>query len=105
VRRCWHSHRLGQLDGDTGHSWTQYKGEPIVEIRIGEVIWCPAGHPHWHGATPTSAMAHYTIQETLDGKVVDWIEPVPDEIYLAVGVCDISCLKGWVSLQKQPLRS
>jgi hypothetical protein len=28
-------------------------------------------------------MTHIAIQEALDGKVVDWMEHVPDEIYLA----------------------
>jgi quercetin dioxygenase-like cupin family protein len=34
---------------------------------------------HWHGARLTKAMTHITIQEVLDGKVVDWMEKVSDE--------------------------
>jgi hypothetical protein len=29
-------------------------------------------------------MSHIAIQEALDGKVVDWLEKVTDEEYLAV---------------------
>jgi quercetin dioxygenase-like cupin family protein len=38
---------------------------------------------HWHGATPTTAMTHIAIQETLDGKVVEWMQKVTDKEYEA----------------------
>jgi hypothetical protein len=44
----------------------------------------PPGEKHWHGATATTSMSHIAIQEALDGKVVDWLEKVTDEEYLAV---------------------
>jgi quercetin dioxygenase-like cupin family protein len=53
-----------------------------VEIRAGDVIWCPPGHKHWHGATPTTSMTHIAIQEALDGKNVIWMEKVTDDQYL-----------------------
>ncbi|HMH05765.1 MAG TPA: hypothetical protein VK579_03700 [Terriglobales bacterium] len=59
-------------------------GEPIEEIRRGDVVWFLPGEKHWHGATPTTAMTHIAIQEKLDGKVVDWMEQVSDEQYQAV---------------------
>jgi quercetin dioxygenase-like cupin family protein len=84
ARTAWHSHPLGQtLIVTSGVGWTQCEGEPIVEIRAGDIIWCPPGHRHWHGATPDSAMSHIAIQEALDGKVVTWMEKVTDEEYLA----------------------
>jgi quercetin dioxygenase-like cupin family protein len=52
-----------------------------VEIRAGDVIWCPPGHKHWHGATATTAMTHLAIQERLDGKTVEWLEQVTDQQY------------------------
>lgn len=61
--------------------WTQCEGEEIVEIRVGDVIWCPPGHKHWHGATATTAMTHIAIQEALDGKNVEWLEPVTGDQY------------------------
>jgi len=84
ARSAWHTHPLGQtLVVTAGCGWTQCEGEPIVEIRSGDVIWCPPGHKHWHGASPTTAMTHIAIQETLDGKNVIWMEKVTDEEYLA----------------------
>ncbi|NIJ42502.1 quercetin dioxygenase-like cupin family protein [Parvibaculum indicum] len=83
ARTNWHTHPLGQtLIVTSGVGWTQCEGEPIEEIRAGDVIWCPPGHKHWHGATPTTSMTHIAVQEALDGKVVDWLEPVTDEQYL-----------------------
>jgi quercetin dioxygenase-like cupin family protein len=61
----------------------QSEGRPKVEIRAGDVVWCPPNEKHWHGATPTTAMTHIAIQEALDGKVVEWMEKVSDEQYQA----------------------
>ncbi|MNI90551.1 Cupin domain protein [compost metagenome] len=84
ARSAWHTHPLGQtLFVTSGVGWTQCVGESIVEIRAGDVVWCPPGHRHWHGATPTTAMTHIAIQEALDGKMVEWMEHVTDAQYLA----------------------
>ena len=56
-------------------------GRPVKVIRPGDVVWCPPGEKHWHGATPTTAMTHIALQEELNGKVVDWMEKVSDEQY------------------------
>ena len=82
ARSAWHTHPLGQtLIVTAGFGWTQCEGENIVEIRAGDVIWCPPGHRHWHGATPTTAMTHIAVQEALNGKSVEWLEKVTDEEY------------------------
>ena len=82
ARSAWHTHPLGQtLIVTSGCGWTQCEGEAKVEIRAGDVIWCPPGHKHWHGATATTAMTHIAIQEALDGKAVEWMEKVGDEEY------------------------
>ncbi len=84
ARTAWHTHPLGQvLIVTAGCGWTQCEGEAAAEIRAGDVIWCPPNHRHWHGATPTTSMTHIAIQEALDGKVVNWMEKVTDEQYLA----------------------
>lgn len=50
ARSAWHTHPLGQtLIVTAGCGWTQCEGEPIVEIRAGDVIWCPPGHKHGTG--------------------------------------------------------
>jgi quercetin dioxygenase-like cupin family protein len=83
ARTAWHTHPLGQtLIVTSGVGWTQCWGEPKQEIRPGDVIWCPPGTKHWHGATPTTAMTHIAIVEKLDGKTVNWLEKVSDAQYL-----------------------
>ncbi len=82
ARSAWHTHPLGQtLIVTAGCGWTQCWGEPKEEIRPGDVIWCPPGKKHWHGATATTAMSHIAIVEKLNGKAVDWMEKVSDEQY------------------------
>jgi quercetin dioxygenase-like cupin family protein len=75
-------HPFGQtLFVSSGTGWIQQWGEPIVEIRKGDVIWIPAGTKHWHGATQTSSMTHVAITEELDGNAVTLMEKVSDEQY------------------------
>jgi quercetin dioxygenase-like cupin family protein len=82
ARTAWHTHPLGQtLIVTAGCGRAQREGGSIEEIHPGDVVWFPPGLKHWHGATPTTAMTHIAIQETLDGKVVDWMEKVSDEQY------------------------
>ncbi len=84
ARTNWHSHPLGQVLVVTkGVGWTQCEGGRKTEIRPGDLIWCNCGRRHWHGATDTQAMQHVAVQEALDGKPVDWFEPVADDDYLA----------------------
>jgi quercetin dioxygenase-like cupin family protein len=82
ARTAWHTHPLGQtLIVTSGRGLAQREGGPIEEIRPGDVIWFPAGEKHWHGASAETAMSHIAIQESLDGKAVDWLEKVSDADY------------------------
>lgn len=82
ARSHWHTHPLGQtLVVTSGCGYVQSWGEPLRVIRPGDVVWCPPGEKHWHGAAPGTAMTHLAIQEELNGKVVDWLEKVTDEQY------------------------
>jgi 4-carboxymuconolactone decarboxylase len=84
ARTAWHSHPLGQtLIVTSGVGRVQRWGDPVDEIRTGDLVWIPAGQKHWHGASPTAAMTHVAIVETLDGKSSDWMEKVTDEQYAA----------------------
>ena len=84
ARTAWHSHPLGQtLIVTSGVGRVQRWGDPVDEIRAGDLVWIPAGQKHWHGASPTTAMTHIAIVEQLDGKSVDWMEKVADEQYAA----------------------
>ncbi|HVJ08481.1 MAG TPA: cupin domain-containing protein [Acidisarcina sp.] len=82
ARTAWHTHPLGQtLIVTAGCGWAQREGGPVEQIRPGDVVWFSPGEKHWHGATPTTSMTHIAIAETLNGKVVDWMEKVSDDQY------------------------
>ena len=82
ARTAWHTHPLGQtLIVTAGLGWVQREGGPVEEIRPGDVVWFPPGLKHWHGASPTTAMTHIAVQESVGGKNVDWMEKVSDEQY------------------------
>ncbi|TIL75544.1 MAG: cupin domain-containing protein [Mesorhizobium sp.] len=82
ARTAWHTHPLGQtLIVTAGLGRVQREGAPVEEIRPGDVVWIPPGVKHWHGASATTAMTHLAIQESLDGKPVEWLEKVSDEQY------------------------
>ena len=84
ARTAWHTHPLGQtLIVTSGCGRVQRWGGPVEEIHPGDVIWFEPGEKHWHGASPSVAMTHIAIQEKLNGKVVEWMEHVSDEQYLA----------------------
>ena len=82
ARTAWHTHPLGQtLIVTAGAGLAQHWGGPIEHIRPGDVVCFAPGEKHWHGAAPTIAMTHIAIQESLDGKAVEWLEHVTDEQY------------------------
>lgn len=84
ARSAWHTHPKGQLLIVTeGSGLIQEWGKPVRRIQKGDVIWTPPGVKHWHGAASESAMTHTAIQESLDGKNVNWMEKVTDEEYKA----------------------
>ncbi len=66
------THPLGQiLIVTAGCGLHQRWGEPIEEIRPGDVVTIGADEKHWHGAAPSTAMTHIAIQESLDGKNIE----------------------------------
>jgi quercetin dioxygenase-like cupin family protein len=82
ARTAWHTHPLGQtLIVTSGLGRVQRRGGPIEEIRPGDVVWFEPAEKHWHGASPNAAMTHIAIQESLNGKPVDWLEKVTDAQY------------------------
>ena len=84
ARTAWHTHPAGQtLIVTAGSGLVQQWGGPVQEIRPGDVVWIPPSQKHWHGATPTTGMTHIAIQKHVNGKVVEWMEKVSDEQYLA----------------------
>lgn len=82
ARTAWHTHPLGQtIIIISGLGWVQREGGPVEEVHPGDIVWFEANEKHWHGASATVGMSHIAIQESLDGKVVDWLEQVTEEQY------------------------
>ena len=84
ARSAWHTHPAGQrLVVTAGVGRTQEWGGRVQEIKAGDVIWCPPGVKHWHGASPTTAMTHLALTNSVNNKVVEWLEKVTDAQYNA----------------------
>lgn len=82
ARSAWHIHPAGQMLVVThGTGWTQERGQAKQVMRAGDVVWCPPGVEHWHGATGNTSVTHYAIQAGVDGSAVTWGEKVTDEEY------------------------
>ncbi|MDV5140318.1 (R)-mandelonitrile lyase [Chimaeribacter arupi] len=83
ARSAWHTHPLGQtLVVTSGTGWVQAWGGEKKTLRAGDVVHCPPGVKHWHGATDKTGMVHLAIQEaTPEGEAVTWLEKVSDAQY------------------------
>ncbi len=82
ARTAWHTHPRGQiLIVTAGVGRVQIWGDPIQEIRAGDVVRIPAGQKHWHGASAQASVTHIAISEQSDGTTVQWMEKVTDEQY------------------------
>jgi quercetin dioxygenase-like cupin family protein len=84
ARTAWHTHPLGQtLYVLAGCGRVQTEGEPVREIRAGDVVWIPPGEKHWHGAAPDTMMVHLAMQEAENGSAATWLEHVTDAQFTA----------------------
>ena len=83
ARTAWHTHPFGQtLYVISGVGRFQTQGQPIREIKAGDVIWIPPGEKHWHGGAPDHMMAHLALSETsASGEATRWLEAVSDADY------------------------
>ena len=86
-RTPWKVNPAGQtLVVTSGVGWAQAEGEPVVEVRAGDLVWFPAGQRHWEGATPDQQMVCVAVQEEGSGGGVRFLAAVTDEEYrLAAG--------------------
>jgi quercetin dioxygenase-like cupin family protein len=81
-RTRWHTHPAGQTIIITqGLGWVQKGGGAIEVVRPGDVVFFEPQEKHWHGASATVGMVHIAITESVNGKAVEWLEPVTDEQY------------------------
>ena len=90
ARSYWHSHGGMILVGTGGVGYYQEEGKPAQIIRKGDVVECPEGVRHWHGAAPDSwfsQMVIYDSHYTPEGDVPEEA-PVTDEEYENLEVAD-----------------
>jgi quercetin dioxygenase-like cupin family protein len=79
ARSAWHSHDGGQtLYVTEGRGRVQVRGEDIVELAQGDVVFAPDAEEHWHGAAPEHFMTHLSITE----GAANWGPHVTDDEYL-----------------------
>jgi quercetin dioxygenase-like cupin family protein len=79
ARTAWHSHSVGQtLYVTEGEGRVQSRGEPLVAIRSGDVVFTPGNEWHWHGAAPDHFMTHLAVSE----GAAEWGTHVDDADYL-----------------------
>jgi quercetin dioxygenase-like cupin family protein len=82
ARTAWHTHPAGQtLVVTDGEGRAQSRGGPVVVLRPGDTVTFAPGEEHWHGAAPGQAMTHLAMHEVIDGRSVDWLEPVTEADY------------------------
>lgn len=80
ARTYWHIHEMGQtLLVTEGTGWTQEWGKEPVMLKPGDIVRCPPGVKHWHGAAADSAMTHIALSEA--GGTVTWLEEVSEDDY------------------------
>jgi len=83
ARTNWHLHPKGQIIvALSGTGFYQEQGSPKVILHKGDVVKCPPGKQHWHGASPEEPF----IQVAITGRELGptkWFQPVTDEEYLA----------------------
>ena len=104
ARSAWHTHPAGQrLVVISGVGLTQEWGRPPQQIHAGDVVVCPAGVKHWHGAAPHSAMTHLAVTGVEQGKSVVWLEPVSDEAYREASASIDTPVAGPLSSRQQAI--
>lgn len=90
ARSAWHTHPKGQhIVVTAGVGLTQEWGKPIRQLKPGDVVWCPPGVKHWHGATSQHEMTHLVVTgHDNEGNNVVWLEKVSDPQYQSSQVSD-----------------
>lgn len=85
-RNNWHRHPAGQiLLVLSGRGWYQEEGKAAQALKPGDTVDIPAGVKHWHGAQKDSAFEHIAISVRPDLGPAEWLEPVTDSHYDALG--------------------
>ena len=75
VINAWHTHPGGQILIVTdGIGYHQIEGQPVEELRPGDVVMCPPDVKHWHGASANSRFAHLVAGTNPDKPAVVWTD-------------------------------
>ncbi|WP_233704368.1 cupin domain-containing carboxymuconolactone decarboxylase family protein [Helicobacter cynogastricus] len=82
ARSAWHTHPAGQtLLVTEGEIYTGTAEGKVSVAKVGEVISCPPGVKHWHGAGPHTGGAHLALTGYKNGENVHWLERVSNAEY------------------------
>lgn len=85
ARTMPHKHEHGQHMIVTEGVGVIADEKAVYVVRAGDVVTNPPGGWHWHGATPTTAMSHVTVEGEdagldLDVEQLDWAEVYTDDL-------------------------
>jgi quercetin dioxygenase-like cupin family protein len=82
ARSNWHMHPAGQILIITdGTGYHQVQGQPRQTIKKGDVVKCPPGVVHWHGASLKAGMQQLYIIPNTGKGIVQWMHPVSNDEY------------------------
>lgn len=92
ARLDWHVHPGGQILLITeGTGYYQEKGKLKQTVRKGDVIKCPPGVEHWHGASPGNGLTYIATSPAQKGGT-KWLQKVTDEEYSRAGQNNVNTL-------------
>ena len=88
-RNNWHIHHATSGGGQIlicvdGEGWYQEEGKPAQALKPGDVVEIPAEVKHWHGAAKDSWFSHLAFEVPGENASNEWLEPVEDDVYLAL---------------------
>jgi 4-carboxymuconolactone decarboxylase len=82
ARTDWHAHPGGQILLVTdGAGYYQEQGGPMQLMRKGDVVEIHPDVVHWHGATPSSELAHVAVVTNSLAGETEWLQPVTEQEY------------------------
>jgi 4-carboxymuconolactone decarboxylase len=82
ARSAWHRHPGGQILLVTeGKGYYQERGQKIRLMQKGDILKCPPGVEHWHGASPESTVTHIAISPNSEKGSAVWLQKVTDQEY------------------------
>lgn len=89
-RNNWHIHQAKNGGGQmllctAGEGWYQAEGKEPVSFSEGSFVYIPSGVKHWHGAKADSWFSHISIEMPGEETKNEWLEPVGDSAYAALG--------------------